>query len=282
MIGNIFYRISQLMQAIRNSFNGAGFNTAEQIFTGIDQGAFKQAETAAAGAAKFQINPNEPRKIGDRIVGAPPNAPTEEDRKKLITKMVKLLEHPYAMYDRSKDWYERSGETIREIARDDPVLMEQIVRLTALYSQANSLGGNITAVIKSVAQIANGNQKILAGRFPETTANVIPAILAAKTMDTSLKGVDDKLMNFYRNLHDATFETDTFQDSSTIDRWMMRLFGYPHTDDQDVGGANSVSTTQYKYAKGLGRAHYQGTGQEDRRTTQATSNPSRALDIHQE
>jgi hypothetical protein len=251
MIGNIFYRISQLMQAIRNAFNGAGFNTAEKIFTGIDQGAFKQAETAAAGAAKFQINPNEPRKIGDRIVGAPPNAPTEADRKKLITKMVKLLEHPYAMYDRSKDWYERSGETIREIARDDPVLMEQIVRLTALYSQANSLGGNITAVIKSVAQIANGNQKILAGRFPETTANVIPAILSAKTMDTSLKGVDDKLMNFYRNLHDATFETDTFQDSSTIDRWMMRLFGYPHTDDQDVGGANSVSTTQYKYAKDL-------------------------------
>ena len=251
MIGNIFYRISQLMQAIRNAFNGAGFNTAENIFTGIDQGTFKQAETAAAGAAKFQINSNEPRKIGDRIVGAPPNSPTEGDRKKLITKMVKLLEHPYAMYDRSKDWYERSGETIREIARDDPVLMEQIVRLTALYSQANSLGGNITAVIKSVAQIANGNQKILAGRFPETTANVIPAILAAKTMDTSLKGVDDKLMNFYRNLHDATFETDTFQDSSTIDRWMMRLFGYPHTDDQDVGGANSVSTTQYKYAKDL-------------------------------
>jgi len=200
---------------------------------------------------RFSLRQNEPRKIGDRIVGAPPNAPTEADRKKLVSRMVKLLEHPYSMYERSKDWYERSGATIKEIARDDPVLMEQIVRLTALYSQANSLGGNITAVIKSIAQIANGNQKVLAGRFPETTAKVIPDILAAKTMDTSLKGVDDKLMNFYRNLHDATFETDTFQDSSTIDRWMMRLFGYPHTEDQELGGASAVSATQYKYAKDL-------------------------------
>ena len=200
---------------------------------------------------RFSLRGNEPRKIGDRIVGAPPNATTEADRKKLINRMVKLLEHPYSMYERSKEWYERSGATIKEIARDDPVLMEKIVRLTALYSQANSLGGNITAVIKSIAQIANGNQKVFAGRFPETTAKVIPEILAAKTMDTSLKGVDDKLMNFYRNLHDATFETDTFQDSSTIDRWMMRLFGYPHTEDQELGGASAVSATQYKYAKDL-------------------------------
>jgi hypothetical protein len=251
MIGNIFYRISQLMQAIRNAFNGAGFNTAEEIFTGIEQGAFKQAETAAAGAAKFQINPNAPRKIGDRIVGAPPNASTEEDRKQLIKRMLNILKHPYSMYNESKDWYERSGASIREISRNDPELMEQIVRLTALYSQANSLGGNITAVIKSVAQIAKGNKDIFAGRFPETTAYIIPSILSAPTMDTSLKGVDDKLMNFYRNLHDATFETDTFQDSSTIDRWMMRLFGYPHTEDQDVGGSSAVSATQYKYAKDL-------------------------------
>jgi hypothetical protein len=251
MVGNIFYRISQMMEAIRNAFNGVGLNTSISIFNKIETGEMQIDASLLKDNVRLSLRQNEPRKIGDRIVGAPPNAPTEADRKKLVSRMVKLLEHPYSMYERSKDWYERSGATIKDIARDDPVLMEQIVRLTALYSQANSLGGNITAVIKSIAQIANGNQKVLAGRFPETTAKVIPDILAAKTMDTSLKGVDDKLMNFYRNLHDATFETDTFQDSSTIDRWMMRLFGYPHTEDQELGGASAVSATQYKYAKDL-------------------------------
>jgi hypothetical protein len=248
LVGNLYARLNEFFKALRNALQRLGFTTEDRIFREIEAGE-KAIQTASTlQGAKMAIAP---RKIGDRIVGSPPDAKTEEDRKALVKRMVKLLEHPYSMYDRSKDWYERSGATIREIARDDPALMEQVVRLTALYSQANSLGGNITAVIKSVAQIARGEKDILAGRFPETTAKVIPAILAAPTMDTSLKGVDDKLMNFYRNLHDATFETDTFQDSSTIDRWMMRLFGYPHTDDQDVGGANSVSTTQYIYAKDL-------------------------------
>jgi hypothetical protein len=131
--------------------------------------------------------------------------------------------------------------------------MEKIVRLTALYSQANSLGGNITAVVKSMDQLARGEITARAGRFPETTAKVIPEILAADNFDTDLKGVNDKLMNFYHNLHDGTFKTDTFEDSSTIDRWMMRLFGYPHSEDQEVGGLSSVSATQYKYAKDLVR-----------------------------
>ncbi len=248
LVGNLYARLNEFFKALRNALQRLGFTTEDKIFREIEAGE-KAIQTASTlQGAKMAITP---RKIGDRIVGSPPDAKTEEDRTELVERMVNLLEHPYSMYSRSKDWYERSGETIREIARDDPALMEQVVRLTALYSQANSLGGNITAVIKSVAQIARGEKDILAGRFPETTAKVIPAILAAPTMDTSLKGVDDKLMNFYRNLHDATFETDTFQDSSTIDRWMMRLFGYPHTDDQDVGGANSVSTTQYIYAKDL-------------------------------
>ena len=114
-----------------------------------------------------------------------------------------------------------------------------------------SVGANTTATIESIAQLAAGNPTAFAGRFPNTTAERIPALLAAPTMDTSVPGVDDKLMNFYRNLHDATYQTDTFEDSSTIDRWMMRLFGYPHAEDSDVGGASSVSNTQYVYAKDL-------------------------------
>ena len=200
----------------------------------------------------YALRPDEPRKLPNgNIIGSPPDAKDERSRTALVKRMTNLLEHPFSMYEKSKDWYERSGDTIREVSHGDKDLMEKLIRLTALYSQANSLGGNITAVIKSMAQIANGDKEILAGRFPNTTAKRIPAILAAKTMDDSVAGVDDKLMNFYRNLHDGTFKTDTFQDASTIDRWMMRLFGYPHAEDQDEGGASSVSATQYKYAKDL-------------------------------
>jgi hypothetical protein len=199
---------------------------------------------------KYALNP-EIRKIGENLVGAPPNAKTEKDRVELVKRMTNLLEHPYSMYDKSKNWYERSGDTIAEIAHGDEKLMERIVRLTALYSQANSLGGNITAVIKSMHQLAKGDITARAGRFPEATAKVIPEILAAKEFNTDLAGVDNKLMNFYHNLHDGTFKTDTFEDSSTIDRWMMRLFGYPHIEDEGEGGSASVSATQYKYAKDL-------------------------------
>ncbi len=195
--------------------------------------------------------PEEIRKIGENLVGAPPNARTVKDRTALVRKMTNLLEHPYSMYDDSKGWYERSGDTIRQIARGDEKLMEKIVRLMSLYSQANSLGGNVTALVKSLSQLAKGESTAYAGRFPSTTAEVIPQILAAKNFDTDLKGVNDKLMNFYHNLHDGTFKDDTFEDSTTIDRWMMRLFGYPHNEDREAGGASAVSATQYKYAKDL-------------------------------
>lgn len=209
----------------------------------------------AINKEKFQFTaeeaPDEPRKIGKRIVGSPPNATTEQARTALVKRMVNILEHPYAMFGKSKDWYERSGGTIREISRGDKELMEKVVRLTSIYSQANSLGGNITAVVKSLKQIAEGYPSPIAGRFPATTSKNLPAILSAEEFNTDLQGVEDKLMNFYRNLHDAAFQEDTFNDASTIDRWMMRLFGYPHIDDEQEGGSNAVSTTQYKYAKDL-------------------------------
>jgi hypothetical protein len=200
------------------------------------------------------------------IVGAPPGLNTEADRTRLVESMTNLLSHPYSLYEESKDWYEDSGKAIREITRGNPELTERVLRLMALYSQANGVGGNTTATISSIAQMAAGEPTAFAGRFPNTTAARIPALLAAPTMDSSVPGVDDKLMNFYRNLHDATYGVDTFQDASTIDRWMMRLFGYPHAEDQDVGGATGVSSTQYIYGKDLirriGEANKARTGED--------------------
>lgn len=255
LIGNIFYRLQKFFEALGNTFKRLGFKTANDIFQKVERGEAKPTKAPVAEAEKFKAKeepePEKPRKIGNRIVGSPPNAQTEQARTALVKKMTNLLEHPYSMYDDSKGWYERSGDTIRQIARGDEKLMEKIVRLMSLYSQANSLGGNVTALVKSLSQLAKGESTAYAGRFPSTTAEVIPQILAAKNFDTDLKGVNDKLMNFYHNLHDGTFKDDTFEDSTTIDRWMMRLFGYPHAEDREAGGASAVSATQYKYAKDL-------------------------------
>jgi hypothetical protein len=253
LVGNLYHRISELFKSLFKAFRSIGATSVEEIFSNIEEGKIQPIDLSKAGEeVKFAKNLDEPRKLPNgNIVGSPPNAKDERSRTALVKRMTNLLEHPFSMYEKSKDWYERSGDTIREVSHGDKDLMEKLIRLTALYSQANSLGGNITAVIKSMAQIANGDKEILAGRFPNTTAKRIPVILAAKTMDDSVAGVDDKLMNFYRNLHDGTFKTDTFQDASTIDRWMMRLFDYPHAEDQDEGGASSISATQYKYAKDL-------------------------------
>jgi hypothetical protein len=345
LIGNIFYRLNKMFEALGNTFKRLGYTTANDIFAKVERGEAKPTRKAVSEEEKFakkegdapegipqnlwdlqkkmrdaessardwnygaskrnltmasrrllqeaekqygsfeaaqpvlirmneestkreeklQRKPEEIRKIGENLVGAPPDMKTVKDRTALVKRMTNLLEHPFSMYSKSKDWYERSGDTIAEIAHGDKALMEKIVRLTALYSQANSLGGNITAVIKSMKQLAEGGDTAYAGRFPETTAKVIPQILAAKDFDTDLAGVNDKLMNFYHNLHDGTFKTDTFEDASTIDRWMMRLFGYPHAEDQAEGGASSVSATQYKYAKDLvrkiGEANEKKTGE---------------------
>jgi hypothetical protein len=257
MIGALFRKIKQFFEALGNGIRGMGFQSVEGIFSDVDAGlitpdvSLVKEPVSPVDRIKYQLD-RTPRVMGTgKIVGAPPGMSTESDRKKLITKMTKLLDHPFTMFEESKDWYENSGATVREISRENPELMERVVRLLSLYSQANSLGGNTTATIKSIAQLAQGQPTALAGRFPNETAARIPAILSAPTMDSSLPGVEDKLMNFYRNLRDATFKQDTFADASTVDRWMMRLFGYPHAEDQEVGGSTGVSNTQYTYAKDL-------------------------------
>jgi hypothetical protein len=249
---------------------------ADQKFQEIREQEYQARRAAVQPQERYQLRDDKkgPRILKNgQIVGAPPDARTVRQRTGLVTRMTNLLDSPFTLLNESKNWYEDSGAAIREITRGDPELTERVVRLMALYSQANGVGGNTTATIRSIYQLATDSAFLMdtrqptafAGRFPNTTAERIPAILAAPTMDDSIPGVDDKLMNFYRNLHDATYQTNTFDEASTIDRWMMRLFGYPHSEDQDVGGATGLSKTQYDYAKDIvrriGDTHFDRTGE---------------------
>jgi hypothetical protein len=290
LIGNVFSRIKSFFAALDNGFKGLGFQTADDVFGRVDRGELlpgmgeRAAEVQGLQAQRVVAETPERYQLRDdkkgprilkngQIVGAPPDARTVRQRTGLVTRMTNLLDSPFTLLNESKNWYEDSGAAIREITRGDPELTERVVRLMALYSQANGVGGNTTATIRSIYQLATDSAFLMdtrqptafAGRFPNTTAERIPAILAAPTMDDSIPGVDDKLMNFYRNLHDATYQTNTFDEASTIDRWMMRLFGYPHSEDQDVGGATGLSKTQYDYAKDIvrriGDTHFDRTGE---------------------
>jgi hypothetical protein len=290
LIGNVFSRIKSFFAALDNGFKGLGFQTADDVFGQVERGELlpgmgeRAAEVQGLQAQRVVAETPERYQLRDdkkgprilkngQIVGAPPDARTVRQRTGLVTRMTNLLDSPFTLLNESKNWYEDSGAAIREITRGDPELTERVVRLMALYSQANGVGGNTTATIRSIYQLATDSAFLMdtrqptafAGRFPNTTAERIPAILAAPTMDDSIPGVDDKLMNFYRNLHDATYQTNTFDEASTIDRWMMRLFGYPHSEDQDVGGATGLSKTQYDYAKDIvrriGDTHFDRTGE---------------------
>ena len=248
-----FQRIVNFFKELFGAHKDNGFTDVEDIFQAIEEGSVGARERVIReedGAVSKEARKG-PRKIGDRIVGAPPNQTAEKDRQNLVRRMFRYMESPLAVAEKSKDWYERSGETIRSITRGDPELMEKTARLMALYSQGNSVGGNTTAVIKSIYQLASGQDTAFAGRFPETTAKRIPDLLAAPVFDQSVEGVSDKIENFYRNLIDPAKGVDTYADASTMDKWMMRLMGYKVADDEDVGGASALSPTQYAYARDI-------------------------------
>lgn len=206
----------------------------EEVAIAEDVGGIQMRETTQAGG--FRRNAR-----GD-FSGAPPGINSEQAMEDLVEKISSHLDNALAQGPESFYWYERSAEAIMEVAQRNRDKAEKLIRLMALYSQANSVGGNTTAAIKSLNEYLKGNKAPLAGRFPNQTGPVIDGILQAKTMSRELPGVEDKIMSFYRNLHDSAFGTNFFERESTTDRWMMRNFGY-ETDNP--------SRAQYAFAKDL-------------------------------
>lgn len=198
------------------------------------------------------------RKTADgKYLGAPEGAETEKGVRKLIRAMDKLLDHKYAMYSVSKDWYPASHDAVKAMFPNDEAKQEIVFRLLAVYSQANSLGANVTAVVKSMADIANGETPAR-GRFPNKTAALLPEMLKARTLDKTVPGVNDKIMSFYRNLKHARDGNGQFSRESTIDRWMLRLFGYTDMEEYRTKKdgtqervATAASPAQYEFSRAL-------------------------------
>lgn len=161
---------------------------------------------------------------GVNYSGAPGSA-TPQARQGLIRRLMPLLHHPDAEFDRSIDWYESSGRTIDALTRGDPILKEQVVRVLAFYSANSDVQMNTSAAIEAAFEIAKGATP-LTGQTPLVSGRRLDAILNAPEFDTRLDGVGNKVMNFYRNLHDPAFGRDDYPDAVTIDRHMLKLLGY--------------------------------------------------------
>jgi diguanylate cyclase (GGDEF)-like protein len=192
------------------------------------------------------------------ITGAPPGVKDESHIEAIVKKNVGRLDEMFkADPKRAKDaaeWYDNSGNAVRMLTRGDKALMESVVRIMARLSADNQVGGNVTAMVKAAHQLARG-EEVVAGRYPNNTKGQIEAIVAAPEFNKSLKGVDDKVMNFYRNLHDAAFGEDTFDDATTMDMWMARLYDYPEVDrinyGEKAGKTNRFGKAQYRFANML-------------------------------
>lgn len=180
--------------------------------------------------------------VGQRPVGAPARIKTLQDVKEEVRSLTAEIEReaegaPQAAWQ----WYEQAGETIRRISRGDRQMMEQQVRIMAKLSQAASVGANVTWWVEGNYQLARG-EPLRISRFPNEFQHDIKPILEASTMSTDVKGVNDKLMSFYRNLRDATFEENLWPEEATMDRWMFRLLGYSAKKE-------TFQTTQYDFAR---------------------------------
>ena len=177
---------------------------------------------------------------GKRPIGAPPKVKTLEDVDDHIDELMMIFEDSKLIPPEAWTWFEDSGAAIRDITQNDIGKMHDTVKVLAVLSQATGVTGNVGAFVKAAYEIAKGNTSPMVGRFPNMMSKSIKAVLETEEPGTDIPRIGNKLVAFYRNLYDATFNTNKWPESVTIDRWMARISGYR---------SDEVSGTQYTYAE---------------------------------
>ena len=178
--------------------------------------------------------------IRQRISGAPYHIRSAKDVMRQVQQATRD-----AMSDRArpedKVWYQEAGRAIREYAHGDRDLMEKMVRVTAVLSQTAGVQHNADWVVKAFQQIVAGRTPSV-GRYPNKFAESVAPMLDAKEFDADLKGIDVKLQNFYRNLHDEAFEENRWPEAAVIDVHAIGYIWQEATHEKAPGN-------QYHYAE---------------------------------
>ena len=180
------------------------------------------------------------RKKNGHYVGAPnPRRGSPQARQGIIRRLFPRIDSALAMTDKSFTWYEDAGAAIDHMTRGDPNLKERMVRFLAIYSANADVKSNTAAALEAAFQHAKGDIPYT-GKTPNQTAAQIENLLSVPEFDTRHLLVGNKIMNFYRNLHDPAFGRNDFDDAVTIDRHMLKMMGYTTKDPTDP---------QYAYAQ---------------------------------
>lgn len=189
---------------------------------------------------------------GEKPVGSPQGVANLRDVARLVTKLRRGLRRAEGKETNQRSlvppeswtWYEEAGELIRKLVKGDMQDMEKMVRLLALMSPNTSVETNVTKWINGLyAAYKEGKLSELTKIPGALMGNEdLVAALEADDLTMDLKGVGPKLLNFYRNLWDATFEQDRYPDAVTVDLWMARILGYAKEE---------LIETQYEFARKL-------------------------------
>ncbi len=222
--------------------------TGEDVYAGPTIPVVKRIEAPAEEAydmapvfhtvKETEVTEERYRKYHGKIVGISGLVKNKKSLKtidKLIEKTVAILEDSTLIPPEAWIWYENSGAMIRKITRGEPEMMHEMVKLMAAYSQGTGVAQNTTAMIKSAYQIIKGEPAVGAGMYPNDMARKVARMreLNRDEINAETRGIGLKLMSFYRNLYDATFNTNLWPDATTIDRWMARNLGYPTDQLED-------------------------------------------------
>jgi len=222
MIGSMFKRLNKFFEAVHNAFTGAGFKTADDIFTGVNRGEFKPTRETA-GQSKFSLEHASKveqakfleseiqdlvKKVGNRIAGMKSEETLDD-----VRKAVEKLQQYTAQGIKGKDWYENSAKAVLDAFNGDSILAEKFFQIIAITSANTEVAANFTKALKAWTQFSEG-KPIKVG-----TQDI------NKKIDSLLNFGEDwggrKTNTFYSNLMEAMEGKDTGR--STIDLHMTRM-----------------------------------------------------------
>ena len=258
MIANLMRRLNNFFEAIRNFFQGKGFQNIDEMFlpnrilADIERGAITpgRADVRPTTAPKFNLRFEQSgdltpldvqkvrvyekeldaltKKIGSRIAGMTSDQTVDD-----VRKAIKKLQSYTAQGLEGREWYERSAKAILDAFNGDPVLAEKLFQIIAITSANTEVAANFTKATNAWRQFASGKPiKVGTG----DTNKKIEALLYF--------GIDwdgRKTNTFYTNLMEAMDGKDSGR--STIDLHMTRM----------IFGKDTPTDAQYELAENMVR-----------------------------
>ncbi len=210
-------------------------------------------DITGTGAGTTVAMPQPPEPQGPkRLVGAPPDVVDVPSYNRMLDRVKELAQRPTGAENRF--WYEISGQYLNDMSRGDPAVAEKLARLVAISSVQMRVADQGSVILKGIAQHLNG-EPITAHMYGATNNKIMAALNMTndewdKTVVNWIKPTasenNQKLGNFYLDHLDEIDPLRALklraaagvEQSATIDRWMMRAFGFPST---------GRTTQQYKF-----------------------------------